>query len=54
MIRQFVVPALTHLTNLSQAGAWGDVEKPHHDIAFLMIALSINIGGEQIFGLAAV
>ena len=55
-IRWFVVPTLTHtqLTNLSKAGAWGDVEKPWHDIAFLMIAPSTNNGGKQIFGLAAV
>ena len=44
----------TQLTNLSQAGAWGDIEKPWHDIAFLMIVLSANFGGKQIFGLAAV
>ena len=55
-IRWFVVPTLTHtqLTNLFQAGAWGDIEKPWHDIAFLMIVPSTNIGGEQIFGLAVV
>ena len=32
----------------------GDVEKPWHDIAFLMIAPSTNIGRKQIFGLTAV
>ena len=51
-----MVPTLTHtqLTNLCQAGAWGDVEKPQHNIAFLMIVPSTNIGGKQIFGVTAV
>ena len=55
-IRQFDIPTLTHiqLANLSQAGAWGDVKDSQHDIASLMIAPSTNIGGEQIFGPAAV
>ena len=55
-IRWFVVPTLTltQLINLSQAGAWGDIEKPQHDIAFLMIVPSANIRDEQIFGLAVV
>ena len=55
-IRQFEVPTLTHtqLANLFQAGAWQDIEDPWCNIAFLMIVPSTNIGGEHIFGLAAV
>ena len=55
-IRCFVVPTLTHtqLTNLSQAGAWGDVKRPWQNIAFLMIVPNANFSGELIFGLAVV
>ena len=50
-IRWFVVPTLTHtqLTDLSQAGAWGDIEKPQHDIAFSMIVPSANTWGQTNF-----
>ena len=55
-LRCFVTHALTHnqLTTLSEAGGWGGIEKPHQDLAFLLIALSADMGGEQIFGLAVV
>ena len=42
----------TQLTTLSQAGAWGEVEKPQWDMAFLIIAPSNNLGGDQVFSLA--
>ena len=42
------------LNALSLAGAWGDVEKPWSDIAFLLIVLSLTIGYKRIFGLTAV
>ena len=50
-IRQFVVPTLTHtqLTKLSQAEVWGDIEKPRHDIAFLMIVPSAQYWGQTDF-----
>ena len=41
----------TQLTALSLAGAWGEVENPRWDIAFLMKAPSNNAGGDQVFGL---
>ena len=42
------------LTTLSQVGAWGDVEKPCQDMAFLLIMHSLAIRCKQIFGLTAV
>ena len=33
-------------------GAWGDVEKPHQDMAFLLIVSSLAIGYKWVFGLA--
>ena len=55
-IIQFQVCTITQtqLTTLSQAGAWGEVEKPWLGMAFLMIARSNNAGGDQVFNLAAV
>ena len=41
------------LTILSQVGAWGDVEKPHQDMAFLLMAPSLAVGYEWVFGLTA-
>ena len=53
---QFQVHTITQgqLTALSQAGAWGDMEKPHQDMAFLLIVPSLAIGCKQVFGLTAV
>ena len=42
------------LNALSLTGAWGDVEKPWQDMAFLLIALSLMAGGERVFGLTTV
>ena len=47
-------PNLTLTSQHSQTGAWGDVKKPQHNIAFLMMAPSNNIEGKQISGLAVV
>ena len=44
----------TQLTALSQAAAWGEVERPRQDVAFLMIVPSTNAGGDQVLSLAAV
>ena len=44
----------TQWTALSQAGPWGEVEKPRWDMAFLMIAPSTNDGGDQFLSLAVV
>ena len=44
----------TQLTTLSQAGAWGNTKKSRKDVAFLLIAPSLAIGCERIFGLVAV
>ena len=44
----------TQLTALSQAGAWGKVEKTRQDMAFLMIVPNTNAGDDQVFSLAAV
>ena len=44
----------TQLTTLSQVGAWGTMEKPGNDTAFLLIAPSLAIGCERIFDLMAV
>ena len=41
----------TQLTTLSQAGAWGTLEKPRNDMAFLLITPSLAIGCQMIFGL---
>ena len=43
----------TQLTTLSQARAWGEVEKHQWDMAFLMIVPSNNSGSDQVCGLAA-
>ena len=43
----------TQLTVLSQAEAWENMENPKNDMAFLLIALSLAIGCERIFGLIA-
>ena len=55
-LMQFQVHAImqTQLTALSQAGAWGEVEKPRWNMAFLIIAPSTNAGGDQVFSLAVV
>ena len=42
------------LTALSQAGALGDMEKPSQDMAFILVAPSLAMGCEQVFGLTAV
>ena len=42
------------LTALSQAGAWGDVEKPHQGMACLSIAPNLAVGYKQVFGLTVV
>ena len=46
VVAQFVVHTGTHrqLTALFQAGAWGDVEKPHQDMAFILIVPTLAIG----------
>ena len=44
----------SELLALSHAGAWGDTEKPQHDMAYLLIALGKTIKGEMAFGLATV
>ena len=41
------------LTALSQVGSWGDVEKPYQDMVFLLIAPSLAVRCEQVFGLTA-
>ena len=48
------VPGERELSALSHAGAWGDIEKPKHDMAFLLIAPDKTIKGERMFGLVAV
>ena len=55
-LSQFQVRKLTllELHALSQAGAWGDVDKPNHDMAFLLIAPDNTIEGERVFSLVAV
>ena len=42
------------LTALAQAGAWGDVEKPHQDVVFLLIVPSLAVGCEWVFRLTTV
>ena len=42
------------LITLSQVGAWGNIEKPMWDMAFLLKAPSIAIGYERVFGLSLV
>ena len=54
-VTQFQVHTITQgqLTTLSQVGACRDVEKPHQDMAFLLIVTSLAIGCEWVFGLTA-
>ena len=40
---------LSELYVLSQAGAWGNVEKPKHDMAFLLIVPDKTIKRERVF-----
>ena len=42
------------LLTLSQAGAWGDMEKPKCNMVFLLIATDKTVKGERLFGLVAV
>ena len=42
------------LITLSQTGAWGDVQKPQQDMTFILVAPSIAIRCEWVFGLMAV
>ena len=53
---QFQVKAimLSELHALSLIGAWGNVEKPRHNMAFLLIVPDKTIKGERVFGLVAV
>ena len=46
-----IMPA--QLVTISQAGAWGEAEKPQWDMAFMLIALNTNAIHEQVFGLTA-
>ena len=54
-IQQFIVHTIkqTQLTTLSQAGPWGNMEKPRNDMAFLLIAPSLAVGCKRIFSLIA-
>ena len=56
MLTTFHMQAITQaqLITLSQAGAWGNIEKPRWDMAYLLIAPSIAIGCERLFGLTMV
>ena len=53
---QFQVRKLTQweLSALSQAGAWGHIEKPKCNRMFLLIVLGKTIEGERVFDLVAV
>ena len=42
------------LNTLSKVGAWGDVEKPQQDMAFLLISPSTDSGAERFFGIVMV
>ena len=55
VVTQIQVHAImqTQLTLLSHDGAWGDVEKPQQDMAFILIVPSPAIGCEWVFGLTA-
>ena len=54
-VMQFCIHIITQgqLTALSHVGAWGDVEKPCQDMAFLLIAPHLAIGCKWVFGLTA-
>ena len=54
-VTQFQVHIITQgqLATLSQVGAWGDAEKPHQDMAFLLIVPSLAIGCKWVFRLTA-
>ena len=55
-LSQFQVRDVTQyeLLVLSHAGAWGDFERPKHDMAFLLIVLGKTVEGEMAFRLAMV
>ena len=55
-VTQFQVWTITQaqLTTPSQVGYWGDVEKPHQDMVFLLIVPSLAIGCKWVFGLTTV
>ena len=55
-LSQFQVRAImpSELQAFSQSGAWGDMEKPRCDMAFLLIVPAEAIGGEKVFGLVVV
>ena len=50
---QVYIISQTQLTTLSQAGAWGDTEKPRWDMALGLIVPSLAIGCQWVFGLTA-
>ena len=45
---------LSELYAISQAGTWGDIQKPKHNMAFLLIVLDRTVKGEKVFSLVAV
>ena len=55
-LSQFQVREMTwlELLDLSHKGAWGDIEKPKHDMAFLLIVPDKTVKGERVFSLVAV
>ena len=55
-LSEFQVREITNKRTIcpSQAGAWGDVEKPKHDMGFLIIVPDKTVEGEKVFGLVAV
>ena len=42
------------LNALSHVGAWGDLEKPQWDMAFLLVVPGITIECERVFGITTV
>ena len=55
-VMQSQVQAITpvQLVTLSQAGAWGEAEKPQWDMAFILIVPCTNTGCEWVFNLTDV
>ena len=56
LLNQFHVASITHLelSSLTSLKAWGDVEKFHSDIAFLLVLTKERAVGDRVYGLSMI
>ena len=56
LLNQFHVTSITHLelSSLTSLKAWGDAEKFHSDIAFLLVSTEEGEAGDRVYGLSTI